>query len=183
MTSLETDCSLKIDHSPSSDQSVLRLTAVSLETEKCPSWPMSWPSQSQDWQAQHWWPKLWLAPLKIVALYSHNNKTTTTTTTTTTTNKLNQVAKRMNDFNESKPVEAQDSYLDSLPNEMKEEAKKKFNMICFGCTFSGEDRASFKERGICLCGKRFVLPLSNCILGAWKCSAETWGSPSANFVE
>ena len=89
----------------------------------------------------------------------------------------------MNDFNESKPVEAQDSYLDSLPNEMKEEAKKKFNMICFGCTFSGEDRASFKERGICLCGKRFVLPLSNCILGTWKCSAETWGSPSANFVE
>jgi len=30
----------------------------------------------------------------------------------------------MNDFNESKPVEAQDSCLDSLPNEMKEEAKK-----------------------------------------------------------
>jgi len=80
--------------------------------------------------------------LKIVALHSHDNKTTTTTT-----NKVNQVANRMNDFNESKPVEAQDSHLDSLPNEMTEDAKKKFNMICFGCTFSGEDRASFKERG------------------------------------
>jgi len=80
--------------------------------------------------------------LKIAALHSHNNKTMTTTT-----NKANQVANRMNDFDESKPVEAQDGHLDSLPIEMTEDAKKKFNMICFGCTFSGEDRASFKERG------------------------------------
>jgi len=47
--------------------------------------------------------------LKIVALHSHNNKTTTTTR-----NKLNQAANGMNDFDESKPVEAQDGHLDPL---------------------------------------------------------------------
>jgi len=53
----------------------------------------------------------------------------------------------MNDFYQSKAAAALDSQLHPMPNEMKEEAKKNFNMICFGCSFLGDDKASFKERG------------------------------------
>jgi len=48
----------------------------------------------------------------------------------------------MNDFYQSKAAAALDSQLHPMPNEMKEDAKKNFNMICFGCSFSGDEQAS-----------------------------------------